>query len=350
MGFKKGDYIAVAVSSEEIAKSNEGKRKLFYLNRQGMHEVNYVEPFGRSELIDIRVDSPFYYNTNWFVKIDREYKDFKKGDKVVYVGGYNSDWRNFTQSERDVLTNQKVFTIKNITWLGKLNFDLEDKSLCLTLSPQYFCKVVEDEDVEVTLTLDQLFEPVTMENTNVGDKVILLPPKGKRFERFSSFGQKTEDFSFGINDYMAEHFHVGDVFTVRSLESKSARMEGLIDVGIREDDGDCHWDNRWLRKLPKDDYTLDVKFNIKGNATECELGDLTGKVTKHEKDSDNFGVALVTSILKAMNYDESVISDAYKLLTKGLSSKAIRKEVAADIKKELREVESTISDMVYKIS
>lgn len=350
MGFKKGDFIAVAVSSEVIGKSNEGKRKLFYLNRLGIHEVNYLEPFGRSELMDIRVDSPYYYNTGWFVKIDRKYKDFKKGDKVVYTGGYGAEWRDLSQPKRDVLTNQKVFTVQNITWLGNFDFGLDGKYAYLTWNPQHFCKVVEDDDVEVTLTLDQLFEPVTMTNTNVGDKVILLPPKGKRFERFSSFGQKTEDFAFGINEYMADHFHVGDVFTVRSLESKSARMEGLIDVGIREDDGDCHWDNRWLRKLPKDDYTLDVKFNIKGNATECELGDLTGKVTKHEKDSDNFGVALVTSILKAMNYDESVISDAYKLLTKGLSSKAIRKEVAADIKKELREVESTISDMVYKIS
>ena len=213
-----------------------------------------------------------------------------------------------------------------------------------------FSKVVEDDDVEITLTLDQLLEPVTMENTNVGDKVILLPPKGKKFECFSSWGQKTEDFAFGINDYMVEHFHVGDVFTVRSLESKSARMEGLIDVGIREDDRGYHWDNRWLRKLPKNDYSLDVKFNMKGNTTECEFAGLTGKVTKHEKDSNNFGVALVTSILKAMNYDEFVISDAYKLLTNGLSSKAISKEVAADIKKDLREVESTITDMLYKIS
>lgn len=351
MALKKGDYIAVAVSSEEIGKSNEGKRKLFYLNRQGMHEVNYVEPFGRSDLMDIRVDSPFYYNTGWFVKIDREYKNFKKGDKVVYTGGYGAEWRNFKQPKRDVLTNQKVFTIQNITWIGDFDFGLDGKYAYLTWNPQHFCKVVEDDDVETTLTLDQLLEPVTMENTNVGDKVILLPPKGKKFERFSSWGQKTEDFTFGINEYMVEHFHVGDVFTVCSLESKSDRIEGLVDVGIREDDGLYHWDNRWLRKLPKDDYTLDVKFNIKGNTTECELGSgLTGKVVKHEKDSDNFGVALVTSILKAMNYDEFVIADAYKLLTNGLDSKAIRGEVVADIKKDLREVESTITDMLYKMS
>ena len=350
--YKVEDKVAVAISNLEIVKSIDGKRKLQYLNKKGIHTVCKVAPMGRPDLMDLVIDSPFYYDPNWFVKIDED-GILKEGTKVVYTGGYGAEWRDLSQGKRDIITKQKVFRIKRISAFGNLKLESLKDDLSLDLlywDRKLFSKVVEDDDVEITLTLDQLLEPVTMENTNVGDKVILLPPKGKKFECFSSWGQKTEDFAFGINDYMVEHFHVGDVFTVRSLESKSARMEGLIDVGIREDDRGYHWDNRWLRKLPKNDYSLDVKFNMKGNTTECEFAGLTGKVTKHEKDSNNFGVALVTSILKAMNYDEFVISDAYKLLTNGLSSKAISKEVAADIKKDLREVESTITDMLYKIS